>query len=83
MTERSVGFILSFLEDGEQERGTVDVVNRVAKTGQIQKTQVGHERVFVDVNRQNLCNKNRFSQCDPCVMRAVVFSSLGQICVPP
>lgn len=82
MTERSVGFISSFFEDGEQERGTVDVVSRVAKTGQIQKTQVGHEHVFVDVKRQNLCNKSCFSCCDPCVMRVVVFCSLGQICVP-
>lgn len=29
-----------------QERGTVDVVNRVAKTGQIQKTQVGQESLL-------------------------------------
>lgn len=85
MTERSVAFISSFLEDGKQERGTVDVVSRVAKTEQIQKTQMGHELVFVDVkfNRRNLCNKSRFSHCDPCVMRVVVFCSLGQICVPP
>lgn len=59
------------------------MVSRAAKTRQIQKTQVEHEHIFVDVNRQNLCNKSNFSHCDPCVMRVVVFCSLGQTCVPP